>query len=278
MTIIRLFFSKLSMIIHDFYSRIRAFHKARVLRKMADLEPVFVLGVQKSGTTAIAALLAKATNQSVTLDITRAIKRPEWKVLLRYGIGSFEDYVYRYRSAFRKKIVKEPGLTFYFEELRRVFPKARFVIILREPKDNIRSILNRLDVPGDAADVDLQNYPKLWLSPAWRINFDTSWLGYCHENYIDALAYRWKRSAEIYFNAEDDFLMIRYEDFIADKQASVELLSQKLGLKVKQDISGIVDRQYQSRGERVKDYGDYYKKNERFIDRQTRHYSERLGY
>ncbi|MTT52806.1 hypothetical protein F1529_09955 [Alcanivorax sp. VBW004] len=113
---------------------------------------------------------------------------------------------------------------------------------------------------------------------SWRVNFDTSWLGCCHENYIDALGYRWKLSADIYFNAEDDFLMIRYEDFIKDKQALVEILFHKLGLKVKQDISGIVDKQYQSRGKQVKDYGGYYNKNKQFIDHQTKSFSEKLGF
>ena len=57
-------------------SEIRAIHKKYVLATLSESEPVFILGVQKSGTTAIAALLADATGLPATLDITRAISRP----------------------------------------------------------------------------------------------------------------------------------------------------------------------------------------------------------
>lgn len=258
--------------------RIRAVHKEHVISKLGKSEPVFILGVQKSGTTAIAALLADATGLPATLDITRAISRPGSKVLRKYGVEGFDDYIYRYRREFSKKIVKEPGLTFDYQNLKHYFPKARFVMIMREPKDNIRSILNRLKVPGHLQWLDPEEWPELKSSPAWRINLDSSWLGCWPESYVDSLAYRWRLSAEAYFNETDAFTLIRYEDFLADKKTTVENLAENLGFEVVNDIASKVDNQYQSKGKRVTDYDEYYGENIEYIFQQCQVGAQRLGY
>ena len=54
--------------------------KNKFILKPGDSTPIFLLGNQKSGTTAIAALLAEATDLSVTLDFTRAINSPGDKI------------------------------------------------------------------------------------------------------------------------------------------------------------------------------------------------------
>ncbi|MBW4933796.1 sulfotransferase family protein [Marinobacter sp. F4206] len=260
------------------FERIRRAHKQKVLAKLRQTEPVFILGVQKSGTTAIAALLAEATGLPATLDITRAINRPGAKILRRYGVEGFDDFIYRYRKEFSRKIVKEPGLTFDYECLRTYFPKARFVMIMREPKDNIRSILNRLKVPGNLKELDPEEWPELKRSPAWRINLDSSWLGHWPESYVDSLAYRWRLSAETYFSQPEAFILIRYEDFLADKKGIVEGLAQNLGFGIASDVAGKVDNQYQSKGKRVMDYEEYYGGNIACIRQQCGDFSERLGY
>ena len=52
--------------------------------------------------------------------------------------------VQRYRLAFSRPVVKEPNLTFLYDELVRRFPQARVGLIIRDPRDNIRSLLERL--------------------------------------------------------------------------------------------------------------------------------------
>lgn len=260
------------------FKGIRTAHKQHVLAELRKTEPVFILGVQKSGTTAIAALLAEATGLPATLDITRAIKRPGTKILRKYGVEGFDDFIYRYRKEFSRKIVKEPGLTFDYECLKEFFPKARFVMIMREPKDNIRSILNRLKVPGNLKELDPEEWPELKRSPAWRINFDSSWLGHWPESYVDSLAYRWRLSAETYFNQPEAFILIRYEDFLADKKGTVEELAQNLGFGVESDVAGKVDQQYQPKGMGVTDYEEYYGLNIACIRRQCGELAGRLGY
>lgn len=270
--------AKLRLHIIRGFGEIKAAHKRHVLAKYRESEPVFILGVQKSGTTAIAALLADATGLPATLDITRAIRHPGSKILRKYGVEGFDDFIYRYRKEFARKIVKEPGLTFDYQCLKEYFPKAHFVMIMREPKDNIRSILNRLKVPGHLKCLDPEEWPELKKSPAWRINLDSSWLGYCPESYVDSLAYRWRLSAEIYLNEPGNFTLIRYEDFLADKKGTVEGLAHALGFKVVADIAGKVDDQYQPKGKHVKDYDDYYGKNIEWIRKQCDPLAGELGY
>lgn len=112
------------------------------------LAPVFVLGNQKSGTTVIAASLAHCADVSVTLDI-RDLTADRLADLYD-GSVSPSRFVDRYRRAFCREVIKELGLTFAYETLREHFLEATFVLIVRDPRDNIRSVLNRLDLPGDA--------------------------------------------------------------------------------------------------------------------------------
>lgn len=277
-SLIHKFFKKLKQIAFRFSSKVQAAHKERVLTKLGDTEPVFILGVQKSGTTAIAALLSEATGIPATLDITRAISRPGSKILRKYGVEGFDDFIYRYRKEFSKKIVKEPGLTFDYESLKEYFPKARFVMITREPQDNIRSILNRLKVPGHLQWLDTEKWPELKKSPAWRMNLDSSWLGHWPQSYVDSLAYRWRLSVEAYFSEPDAFTLIRYEDFLTDKKATVESLANTLEFKVVADITRKVDNQYQPQGKRVTQYDEYYGENIEYIRQQCAEGAQRIGY
>lgn len=266
-----------NMFMHG-WKKIKRLHKNFVLKRLAGQEKIFILGLQKSGTTAIAALLSEATGRSVTLDIVRSIKRPGSGILRRYGVEGFDDHIYRYRREFSNMIVKEPGLTFDFHQLKAYFPRARFVMIIREPKDNIRSILNRLKLPGDLSSLNVEEWPELRRSPAWRINLDSSWLGYCQKTYVDSQAYRWRLAAETYFSNSESFVLVRYEDFLDDKVISVETLAESLGLQVIGDISGVIDNQYQPKGQRVSDYNNFYGENLKYIEEHCASLAKELGY
>lgn len=269
---------KLQSVSLRFLNKILAAHKNRVLARLAQQEKIFVLGVQKSGTTAIAALLAEATGQPATLDIVRSIKRPGSRILRNYGVEGFDDYLYRYRREFSRRIVKEPSLTFDYEQLRLYFPNAQFVMILREPKDNIRSILNRLKLPGNLSRLNPEEWPELHRSPAWRMILDSSWLGHWPKSYVDSLAYRWRIAANAYLCSPESFVMVRYEDFLNDKKATVERLAESLSLQVVNDISGKVDNQFQPKGKRVSDYHEYYGRNLQYIQEQCSALASELGY
>jgi hypothetical protein len=242
----------------------RSLHERRVaghLSKLGDRSPIFVLGTQKSGTTVIAASLAHVSGTSATIDIRRAIAYPEWKILLQYGIGSFENYLFRFRKEMSRGIIKEPGLTFFYPELREYFPLARFVMIQRHPYEVIRSTLDRLQIPGNIPEINVRDHSHLAQSPAWRINLDTSWLGHCPRNHVDALAFRWKLAARIYLKNPNEFLLVKYEDFLEDKVRVIRRLARDLGLARVQDIGQKVSEQFQNQGTRPASWTQYFGPN-----------------
>lgn len=217
--------------------------------------PIFVLGNQKSGTTAIAALLGKLSGEPTTLDLKREMDDP---VLPRVHAGemTFSRFVRRNRLDFSRRIIKEPALTPFCDRLVDEFPAARFVFVLRDPRDNIRSILNRLDLSGDGRvlrDADLRN-----VNAAWRLVLDSRWLGVPGEHYIEQLAGRWRLMAQAFQEHADRMILIRYEDFAVDKAGAIEGLAGRLELRAVAAISHAVDVAYQPAGDRNVSWSDFF--------------------
>lgn len=211
--------------------------------------PIFVFGNQKSGTTAIAALLAEATGLSATLDFAggngnRAIR------LIR-GETPIAEFVHRNAWAFSRDIVKEPNLTFAAPQLLDYFAQSRAVFIVRNPWLNIRSILMRLKVPGDLPALNPSRFTRV--NYTWRNILSGRDLGLPPDHYITILAQRWFRAADIYDRLKDRLVLVRYEDFNADKVATIAKLAQTLELPTTADISTALDTAYQPRANAAAD-------------------------
>ena len=58
--------------------------------------PIFILGNPKSGTTVIANLLSKATNQSLTSDFQNAIKHTTLQLELDFKLLNFKNFIKRW--------------------------------------------------------------------------------------------------------------------------------------------------------------------------------------
>lgn len=220
-------------------------------------QPVIVLGNQKAGTSAIAALLARATGRSYDIDIG-GFRNREYAAL-HAGTRSLRALIEaRARIEFSKGVVKEPNLTFLADQLVAAFPEARFVFIVRDPRANIRSTLNRLQVPGNLPRINPQDYPQL--SPIWRSILYNEWVSDASEplHYIGRSATRWRVAAQHYFDHEDRMALIRYEDFNRDKQAAIERLAQRLDLPVTHDISDRVDIRFQPKGNNRSTFVDFF--------------------
>ena len=114
-------------------------------------DPLFILGNPKSGTTVIANLLSKATKQTLTSDIKSVINHSTLQ--LDFNLLSFNNFIKQHKYKFSKEIIKEPFLSFYTEELINSFPNSKIVWIVRNPYQNIRSILNRLKIPGNLQEI-----------------------------------------------------------------------------------------------------------------------------
>lgn len=216
--------------------------------------PVIVGGSPKSGTTAIAALLARAAGARFSNDPFWHVVHHDAKGFLlpdilegRLSVGEFVD---RYGAYFQAEIVKDPDFAFLYRQLRERFPQSRQVFIVRDPRDNIRSILDRLGIPGDLKELD----PRDGYIPAgkqgWRAIFEGRGLGISQGNYVARLAQRWNLGVRRYLDARATIRLVRYEEFVADKVGTIEQLAEDLGMPVEADISAEVDRQFQSRGRR----------------------------
>lgn len=197
------------------------------------VDPIFLLGHPKSGTTAIAALLSRATGLPVTMDAfnTFGISRTEASDLIK-GRTSMSDFVRDHPYAFATPLNKCPKLTFVFDALRAHFSGARFVLIVRDPRDTVRSFLVRRSVPGDLA----------WLqsTPSFLPDLPGA-------NYVERLSHRWNVAADVALDNPDEVVLIRYEDFVLDKPAEIDRLAYRLGLVARYDIRAWADQPFKPR-------------------------------
>ena len=204
--------------------------------------PIFILGHAKSGTTAIAVLLAKTTGQSVTIDPIFQID-PEGYLQDKLFSKelSFYQFVRSHKFYFSTCLNKDPKLTFFYDDLCQCFPTAKFIFVIRDPRDTIRSLLNRRGIPGNFDK--LQNMEGRSVRIGRRPNV-------AGDNYIEKLANRWNLAADTYIGHTDQFSLIRYEDFVQDKISTISDLARQVGLDPINDITDYVNIQYQPRGDR----------------------------
>lgn len=240
-------------------------------------KPLFVLGNPKSGTTIVAKLLSKATKKSLTSDIKSIIEHTPLK--LDFKLLSFNSFIKKHKYEFSKEIIKEPFLSFYTDELIKAFPNAKFIWIVRDPYQNIRSILNRLNIPGNLEDIKFNNITELKKSPAWRLNLQSKMFGYNSSNYIEAMAYRWNHAINIYKKNIDKITLVKYEDFLLDKKTYIDNLVLELGFTLKRDISNSVDIQYQPKGNSKIDLKEFFGiENYKMITRICNKNMKEIGY
>ena len=205
------------------------------------IEPILILGNQKTGSTAIARLLAHYAQLSMAVDVPPAWKKEPQLVT---GAQSVSSFVQEARYYFRRALVKENVLTLVTHALLKALPRARGVFVVRHPAHNIRSILDRLALPGrplpfNAIDVS---------SPVWQRVVDSRWLGLRAQNDIASLAERWNHITSIYLQHRNRLHLIRYEDFAADKVGAIRRLAGHLALPDRQEIHSLIDVSFQPPG------------------------------
>ena len=208
---------------------------------LATLDPVLVLGNQKTGSTAIARLLAAIGQLDVASDIhvlqasnVQVANNPE----------SVAAFIQKARYYFRRSVIKENALTPATDALLDVLPQARPVYIVRHPVHNIRSILDRLDLPGTPRTLA----PLEIADDGWTSIVDSRHLGFEAADHITSLAKRWTYMTAIYRRHSERLTLVRYEDFMADKMATIRRLADQLGIDEQQDIRPLLDVPFQPRG------------------------------
>ena len=206
---------------------------------------IFVLGHQKAGTSAIAALLGAYAGLEVTIDLRREI-RDQLALQVYSDELPIGRLIARNRADFSKPVVKHPNLTFLFPQLRDRFPDSRFVFVVRDPRENIRSIFDRLGLSGTGTAL----HPDQWarLPGPWRLILSGKGLPITSSDHLEVLAERWRLMANIYFANRHQIELVRYEDFTAAKERTIDLLARILGLQQTRKIGDLVDRPYQPQG------------------------------
>lgn len=222
-------------------------------------EPVFIFGNQKSGTSVIAALVAAITDLDATIDFTRRELDKPTIPAVHSGRRTIDWFVQRYRSEFSRPIIKEPSITFLAEQILEYWPRSRAVFVIRHPCDNIRSILDRLALPGNLPSIE--GFERKHGNKTWETVLDNRWMGIDADHYIEQLARRWVVAARTYQRLEGRSRLIRYEDFEADKICSIKELVRDLGLEPVAPIDDLVDIQYQPAGKRGRSYMDVFGSN-----------------
>jgi hypothetical protein len=209
---------------------------------------IIMTGMQKSGTTAIAKLLGAATGIDVCSD-------PLYRIIEKKGIDyrpelfsneiSLETVWKKNQNLFRGDIVKDPDFVLMLPEIKSLFPSASLVFILRDPRDTIRSILNRLNLPGNPK----VNQPNLGDIPnSWQDTIMGTHPKIIASNYIEVLTKRWCKTAEIYLSVRHQCISVFYEDFKNSKIEEISKLANLLGLKEKSSIEHLIDTQFQPKG------------------------------
>lgn len=123
----------------------KIFNPVYNLKLKSGSNPKFiVIGNPKTGTSVISSLIADQGGLTKTIDIPEMWNK---QLDLYNGEIEFEKFIIENAHYFAKKLVKEPDLTFMYHKITRKFPKSKIILITRHPVDNIRSVLDRVNIP-----------------------------------------------------------------------------------------------------------------------------------
>lgn len=195
-------------------------------------ERVVILGHQRSGTSVVARLLSIAAG-------IRLLDDPPWTYSrhIRPILGDelqINAYLKKHSDDFKASILKAPSLTPVATYIEHVFPNTAFVVVVREPKDNIAAVLEwRRHRDPTAVD-------DFW---------DQSWLGIRETTKAKLLAQRWN----MFFDFTKQLskpLWFSYDQFFRNKSQSISHLCNQLGLEIQGDVAPAQDRQFK------KNFGD----------------------
>lgn len=197
--------------------------------------PVFVVGTGRSGTHWLGESLGEHPEVRATIEVS-----PMYSLGQRMALDATREATLFpvLAAAYRWQLLKSDGRVYLdkthtaiwlAEKLKRVFPSARFVGTRRDPYATVASMIQHPKV-------------RAW-HERWReFRVPNRFLGITEElaeTYDDLslatqCAIRWKthedRMAELERTLGDDLMVITYEDFADDPQATVAELQRFLGL------------------------------------------------
>jgi len=228
------------------YSIKSLLYKIRCINSKVSPCPIFILGNQKSGTSAIASLLGELISKKTAIDLFYSGFKYKYLIRWKKKKLTTKEFINKNKLEFSSDIIKEPHLSVFYKELKKEYPKSKYIIIIRNPFDNIRSILDRLNVNGKQKELSVIDKKKFFFS--WNLLLDNKWIGGFETQYIEVLAERWNIITDYYLNNKEDIILIKYEDFLSNKESVIRRLAKQLGISAKNNITNILDKQYQPKG------------------------------
>lgn len=259
---------------------VRGLWRRSVPRPALPERPVLVGGSPKSGTTAIAKLLGVATAREVASDPFNILdeRGVDFRDALYGGRKDIAVLIDEHPDVFAAPIIKDPNFVFFVRALLARFPGAPFVFIVRDPRANVRSILNRLGIDGDASPEEVESrLPEM--SEGWRRVLSGRTPDVGGSTFIECLANRWNAAVDAYLEHRERVRLVTYEAFDADKEGVIARLATDAGLETVRPLGAAADRQYQPRGHRGVAWSEFFgEANLRTIERTCAERMAALGY
>lgn len=190
------------------------------------MDIIFISGMQRSGTTAVEALLNAHPNAFIThelnwMHILQSINgalfhpRHTHRKVLPYN-GNYNSIIETlYCGSTTKEIThigdKLPDYTSHFDTLSHWFPQAKHIACIRSPYDIIDSMLRR-------------NYDA-------DIGRDRGWDEHLD---LESMCAKWNSSMQNIMNFQEiapNLLIVRYEDMVKDPKTNLAKLEEITGLQ-----------------------------------------------
>jgi len=218
--------------------------------------PVFVFGNQKSGTTAVAALLARYLGLEYSHDMFFQNGWIDNDAAFRNSL-EISELVKRSPRSFSAGVIKDPDLTFMMTQCLRHFSDSQSIFLIREPRRNIASILHRLGLEGNhpSASVPPMRFEQ---SILWGNTLSSERLGLPPGNYVETLARRWRRAAELYRYHASETILLRYEDFTKNKYRSISRIAEELKREQVNSIDKMLDFKFQPNSKNIENFDEFF--------------------
>ncbi len=248
---------------------------------------VVIVGHQKSGTSAIAGLLSHLSGLALSNDPLYAIDNgsAETVELLLKNPGRFKQVCRMHPVLFGSPVIKDPDFTFIFPQVQACYRHAHFLFVIRDPRDTIRSICNRLGLKGADSrhkieHLKITNCNRHWERiisgslPSIPGSGDSS-----QDNFFYNLAHRWNHATNEYQKNKESMVLIKYEDFLLNKEKCINDIAGKLNLPKVNSITEFLDVQFQPKGNPHVDLEEFFgSDNLLVIEKICERYMEKFGY
>lgn len=209
----------------------RLWRYGRYLVARVNEDGIWIIGHGRSGTTAIATLVARYGGLAIAPEHGWATRHCRD---IHAGRMSLDAFFRRYKLAFSLPIVQTPGLTPILPMLKERYPRVRMIYIVRDPRDVVCSVITQSN-QGDSEEFKITN-PNF-------IVFDNRWLGIDESDPVRSVARCWCYLIDL-AGRYPDIRFYRYEDFTENKVAFIGALAADYGIAQRHDISDQLDVQF----------------------------------